>query len=199
MAHAAEISLADLKMKPDLVIISPNDPGAMVHYAQECARLGIPYLYDPSQQIVRMAGSDLRAGVEEAFALFVNDYEIELLKKATGLSMDDILHCVKVVVITRGESGASIYTNGQEFTIPIVPPASIADPTGVGDAFRGGFLTGYAAGLDWELCGRMGALAATYCLEQCGPQAHSYTPSEFVTRFRQHFDDRGALDVLLLK
>jgi adenosine kinase len=199
MAHAGEISLSALKVKPDLVIISPNDPEAMVLYAQECTSLGIPYLYDPSQQIVRMAGSHLRAGVEGAFALFVNDYEIELLKKHTGLSMADILQRVKVVVITRGESGATIYTSGQEYIIPIVPPACIADPTGVGDAFRGGFLTGYAAGLSWELCGRIGALAATYCLEQCGPQNHRYTPIEFVARFRQHFDDHGALDVLLLK
>jgi adenosine kinase len=199
MAHAGEISLGDLKVKPELVIISPNDPGAMVQYAQECARLGLPYIYDPSQQIVRMAGSDLRAGVEDAFALIVNDYEIELLKKHTGMSMADILQVVKVVVITRGESGATIYTGGQEYPIPIVPPLSTADPTGVGDAFRGGFLTGFAAGLGWELCGRMGALAATYCLEKCGPQNHGYTPAEFVTRFRQHFDDHGALDVLLLK
>ena len=199
MAHAGEISLAAISVRPDLVVISPNDPNAMVHYAQECAHLGIPYLYDPSQQIVRMSGSDLRAGVEDAFALFVNDYEIELLKKVTGLSMANILACVKLVVITRGESGATIYADGQEIAIPIVPPDCIADPTGVGDAFRGGFLTGYAAGLGWELCGRMGALSATYCLEQCGPQNHSYTPAEFVARFRQHFDDRGALDVLLLK
>ncbi len=197
MANAAEISLAALKVRPDLVVISPNDPGAMVSYARECLALQIPYLYDPSQQIIRMTGSDLRAGVEGAFALFVNDYEFELLQKATGLTLEDVHQRVKVLVITRGQDGSSIYAGGQEYTIPIVPPQLIVDPTGVGDAFRGGFLTGYAAGLGLDLCGRMGALAATYCLEECGPQSHRYTPAEFVARFRQHFDDKGALDVLI--
>jgi adenosine kinase len=77
-----------------------------------------------------------------------------------------------------------------------VPTEHIVDPTGVGDAFRGGFLTGYGRGWDLELCGQMGSLAATYCLEQAGPQGHSYTSAEFVTRFRQSFDDHGKLDQL---
>ena len=81
--------------------------------------------------------------------------------------------------------------------IPVVKPTRIADPTGVGDAFRGGFLTGYSLELDLPTCGQMGALAATYCLECPGPQGHMYTPAEFTTRFRQNFDDAGKLDVLL--
>jgi len=80
--------------------------------------------------------------------------------------------------------------------VPVVPAREIVDPTGVGDAFRGGFLRGWQLGLDWATCGQMGALAATYVLEQRGPQSHSYTLSEFVARYRQHFDDHGALDVL---
>ena len=81
--------------------------------------------------------------------------------------------------------------------VPVVPPKQILDPTGVGDAFRGGFVRGEMLGLDWETCGQMGVLAATYCLETRGPQEHSYTPAAFVARFRQHFDDHGALNVLL--
>jgi adenosine kinase len=197
MAHATEINIRDLKVKPNLVLISPNDPTAMVRYAEECQQLDIPYLYDPSQQIVRMAGSDLRQGVEGAFGLFVNEYEFELLRKHTGLQLEDILKKVKVMVITRGESGATVYADGNEYTIPVVPPALIVDPTGVGDAFRAGFITGFAADLDWQICGQMGALAATYCLEQSGPQNHHYTSLEFIGRYRQHFADHGALDILL--
>ena len=197
MANASEIRLSELKVKPDLVVISPNDPMAMVRYAEECQQLGIPYLYDPSQQIVRMAGSDLRKGVEGAFSLFVNDYEFDLLRKHTGLSQEEILRQVKFMVVTRGESGATVYAEGKEFAIPVVPPSQVVDPTGVGDAFRGGFLTGYAAGLSWEVCGKMGALAATYCLEQKGPQSHYYTLAEFISRYRQFFVDYGDLDVLL--
>ncbi|MBL6981760.1 MAG: carbohydrate kinase family protein [Anaerolineales bacterium] len=197
MDRAGELSFHDLEHKPDLVVISPNAPDAMVQYPEECQELGIPYLYDPSQQIPRMTGEDLRLGVEGSFALMVNDYEIELIKKHTGMSKSEIREGRHFVVVTRGEAGASIYTDGEEIRTPIVSPEIIADPTGVGDAFRGGFLTGYSHGLDWEICGKIGALAATYCLESTGTQEHIYTPEEFVARFREHFDDGGTLDILV--
>ena len=197
MDHAGELSFHDLVQKPDWVVISPNSPDAMVKYPQECQELGIPYLYDPSQQIPRMTGEDLRLGVEGASALMVNDYEFELIKKQTGMSEAEILEGLQFMVITRGDEGASVYVGGAEICTPVVPPKEIADPTGVGDAFRGGFLTGFSHGFDWEICGKMGALAATYCLEAKGTQEHSYTPKEFIARFRENFDDEGALDVFL--
>ncbi len=197
MAHAAELSLHDLDERPDLVVISPNDPAAMNRYVDECRELGIPYLYDPSQQIIRLSGDDLARGVEGAWALFVNEYEMGMIEKKTRLSQQDIVRQVPLTVITRGERGASVYVDGTEERIPVVPPERIVDPTGVGDAFRGGFLTGFARGWDWALCGKMGALAATYCLEHDGPQSHRYTRPEFVTRFRRHFNDAGQLDSLL--
>ena len=101
------------------------------------------------------------------------------------------------MVVTLGKDGAHIYVDDTRFSIPVVPPRQILDPTGVGDAFRGGFLRGYRLGMPWEICGRMGALAGTYCLEHSGTQNHSFTPAEFVARYREHFDDQGALDVLL--
>jgi adenosine kinase len=198
MDHAGELSFHDLDEKPDLVVISPNAPDAMVQYPQECKALGIPYLYDPSQQIPRMTGADLRQGVENAHALMVNDYEFELIKKHTKMSETEIMDGRRFTVVTRGEDGSSIYADGQEFHTPIVSPRQIADPTGVGDAFRGGFLTGVSHGMDWEICGKIGALAATYCLETSGPQEHDYTPKEFIARFREHFDDGGALDLLTI-
>jgi len=100
-------------------------------------------------------------------------------------------------VMTRGKDGAIVYAGDEEIFIPIVPEMHIVDPTGVGDAFRGGFLTGYAHGWDWLLCGQIGSLAAVYCLERKGPQSHTYTRSEFVERFREHYDDKGKLDVWL--
>lgn len=197
MAHAAELSILSLKPTPDLVIISPNDPGAMDLYVRECTEHNIPYLYDPGQQVVRSDPDELRRGVEKAQSVFVNEYEFELLQKHTGLTLQDILERVAYLVVTLGERGASIYADGEQILVPAVPPCQIMDPTGVGDAFRGGFVRGAQMGLDWEICGRMGSLAAAYCLETRGPQEHSYTPSEFVARYRQHFDDRGALDVLI--
>jgi adenosine kinase len=199
MAHAGELSLYELNgEQPDLVMISPNDPKAMVRYAEECKQLDIPYLYDPSQQIPRLDGEDLRAGVEAALALFVNDYELGMIEKRTGMSLADVLDQTQFAVITRGEYGATIYADGKEISIPPVVPKSIVDPTGVGDAFRGGFLKGFSQGWDWETCGRLGALAAAYCLEQEGPQGHAYTRAEFVARYRRHFDDGGKLDELLV-
>lgn len=102
-------------------------------------------------------------------------------------------------MVTCGEQGSWVAVGGEKIHIPVVPPVAVVDPTGVGDAFRGGFLTGFVRGLDWDTCGRMGALAAAYCLEQTGPQGHCYTPAEFVARYRQHFDDGGKLDGLITK
>lgn len=197
MDHAAELSFHNLAAPPDLVVVSPNAPDAMVQYPTECQELGIPYLYDPSQQIPRMSGEDLRAGVEGCHALMVNDYEFELIKKHTGMSETEILAGRAFTVVTRSEEGATIFVGNQELHTPIVHPQQITDPTGVGDAFRGGFLAGFSRGLDWEICGKIGALAATYCLETKGTQEHHYTPQQFVARFRENFDDGGELNVLV--
>lgn len=197
MAHAAEISLHELKAaSPELVVISPDDPAAMEQHSMECNELGIPYLYDPSQQVVRVSGESLRRCVEGATLLFVNEYEYELLQKHTRLTEADILSIVKVLVVTLGSQGSCIYADGEKFCVPCVPQDRILDPTGVGDAYRGGFLRGMRLGLDWDTCGRMGALAATYCLEQRGTQNHSYTIDEFIARYRRHFDDGGKLEKL---
>jgi adenosine kinase len=198
MGYATELTFRQWDgEKPDLVVISPNDPEAMKQYVDECRELGIPYLYDPSQQIVRLTGDELRTGIASSLALFVNDYEFGLVQKVTGMTAQDMLNHLQFMVVTCGKDGSTVYTRENEYHIPVVPPYQIADPTGVGDAYRGGFLTGYSHSLDLETCGQMGTLAATYCLEREGTQGHSYTPIEFVARFRQHFDDRGQLDKLI--
>lgn len=197
MGHSAELSVHDLDEKPDLVVISPVDPGAMVKTARECVELNVPYLYDPSQQIIRLSGEELLEGVKGAHSVFVNEYELGMLTKKTGLTQAEINEYVDYMVVTLGEKGAAIYVGDQTYHVPVVPPAAIADPTGVGDAFRGGFLAGLSHGFDWELCGQMGALAATYVLEQHGTQTHAYSREEYIARFRKHFDDAGALDALL--
>ena len=197
MGYASSQSLEELPTKPELVVVSPNEPGAMTKFAEEARELGIPFLYDPSQQVLRFEGDDLARDMEGAHFLFCNDYEFGLISKKTGRSLDQILDHVKVLVITRGKDGADLYIGGDAVHVPTAPERKIVDPTGVGDAFRGGFLAGYSHGFDWKLCGEIGSLAAVYCLEQNGPQSHVYTREEFVTRFRKHFDDGGRLDSLL--
>lgn len=199
MADAAQISMADLDLAPDdIVMISPNAPDAMIKYALECQDLGVRYIFDPSQQIVRLNAEDLKQGIQGAHALFVNEYEFELLQKHCQLSADDIINTVAFAVITRGKDGCRVYEGGElKGEVPVFPPTQILDPTGVGDAFRGGFLKGYLNNFDLLLCAKIGALAATYCLEEKGTQKHCYRIGEFVQRFRTQFDDEGLLDVFL--
>jgi adenosine kinase len=197
MARARELSFHDLDVASiDLVVISPNDPEAMVKYAAECRELGISYLYDPSQQIVRLPGEALREGLEGCDLLVVNEYEFELLQKRTGMSAEAVRSApARACVVTRGAEGSRIWAEGQVYDIPPVPPKRTADPTGVGDAFRAGLIKGLALNLPWDLAGRMGALAATYALEAPGPQSHRYTLAEFAARFQEHFEGRDLVRV----
>ncbi len=197
MGVASRQSLLQVHPPPDLVIVSPNAPDAMTKFAAECRQMNIPYLYDPSQQILRLDGVELARDMEGAKFLFVNDYEFGLIAKKTGWDAKQMLEHVSVVVITKGKDGADLFTSTEQVIIPTVPEDRIVDPTGVGDAFRGGFLVGFAHGFDWKLCGEIGSLAAVYCLEQKGPQNHVYTREEFVQRFRKYFEDDGKLNELL--
>lgn len=198
MADSADYSLKSIEAgEVDYVVISPNDPVAMRRYSEECVELGIPYLFDPSQQVARNPHEDLKFGVAHAHAVFCNDYEFDLLQKHTGYSAAEIESMVKLLVVTLGIKGAMVASAGIHYNIPIVEADFIADPTGVGDAFRGGFLRGYRLGMDLQTCGQMGALAATYCLEHKGTQNHFYTITQFVERYRKHFNDNGELDQLL--
>ena len=193
MAYARELSFHDLAQPVDLTIISPNDPEAMDKYPEECRELGIPFIYDPSQQIVRTEPDVLRRGVQGADILIVNDYEYELFKDRTGMTDADIRGAVKrAVIITLGEKGTLIWAEGAEILVPVAKPTQILDPTGVGDAFRAGLIKGLALGLDWASCGRIGALAATYVLETKGPQAHHYTLADFVARYCAEFGEDSA-------
>lgn len=196
MAYASVQSLYDVQKKPDLVVISPTAPDAMCKFVRECKELGWRYVYDPSQQLARATRDDVRDGVDGAWMLVVNDYECGLIDKMLGWGEDELQRHVQVLVVTRGERGAMIFAEGVRTDVSIVPPREVKDPTGVGDAFRAGLLRGVAAGWPWPLCGQMGALAATYCLEKVGTQNHYFSRAEFLTRFRQHFDDAELLNEL---
>jgi len=164
----------------------------------ECQELGIPYIFDPSQQIVRMDEAGLTQGLIGAVALFANEYEFELLQKHTRMREEEIVNLVAFAVITLGAEGSRVFENGKLIgQVPAFPAEKIQDPTGVGDAFRAGFLKGYVNHFDLLLCAQMGSLAAAYCLEEVGTQTHCYLTRDFVTRFRTKFDDNGALDALL--
>ncbi len=197
MARARELSFHDVDTSDvDLVVISPNDPEAMRRYVRECADLGLPFMYDPSQQIVRLEAADLIEGIDAADIVICNDYEYSLLRRKTGLSDADLVTRAGVLVVTEGERGSSIYTEGRKIAIPPAPPRRIGDPTGVGDAYRAGLIAGRLLGLPWEIAGRLGSLAATYALEHPGPQDHYYTLEEFIRRYVQTFGPTPELETL---
>ena len=198
MAHAKDYTLANIvDSMPDLVVITPNDPTAMIQLKDECVANGVPFMFDPSQQVLRLDRDFLCSGIECANTLVCNEYEFELIQDKTRLDRDAILNHVQVLIVTLGAQGSVIYADGEEHRIPAAPVAHIVDPTGVGDAYRGGLLKGMALGWPWPISGRVGAVCAAYALEQVGPQNHRYSRQEFVQRFRASFDDEGLLDALL--
>lgn len=190
MAHAAELSFRTVK-DCGLVIIAPNDPAAMTQYAEECRALGVRFIFDPGQQCARMSGSELQDGITGASVLICNDYEFELIRQKTGLSEADVIAGADALIVTKGEKGSTILTKTGSIDVPAVPPSREADPTGVGDAYRGGLMRGLTLGLDWEACGRMGSVAATYALEHLGGLAHAYTLDEFRKRYATAFGKPG--------
>jgi adenosine kinase len=186
MADAGQLSFRTVR-DCALAIIAPNDPGAMVQYAEECRTLGIRFIFDPGQQCARMSGDQLRDGITGATIVIVNDYELELLRQKTGLSEPDILKAAHALIITRGELGSSVVTPDGRVDVAAVTPERIVDPTGVGDAYRGGLMKGMALDLPYESCARMGSVAAAYALEHLGGLSHAYTWDEFKRRYEEHF------------
>ena len=197
MTRARELSFHDVDLSDvELVVVSPNDPEAMRRYVRECAELNLPLMYDPSQQIVRLEGTDLVEGIEVADIVICNDYEYTLIKHKTGLPDADLVARAGVLVVTEGERGSSIYVEGRRITIPPAPPQRVVDPTGVGDAYRAGLIAGRLRGFSWEIAGRLGSLAATYVLEHAGPQEHTYTLDDFISRYVQTFGPTPELEQL---
>lgn len=197
MGFAGRLSFRNLDYRSiELAIISPNAPDAMCQYAIECRELGIPYIYDPSQQIIRLSGDDLVCGARGARLLIVNEYEFGMIRNKTGLSEQELLALPEATIVTLGADGSTLYAGGPPVHIPAVPPTILAEPTGVGDAYRAGIIAGLRRGLPWETTGRMAALAATYVLEQFGTQNHHYTPAQFAARYKSVFGADDGLEVI---
>lgn len=180
----------------DLVLIGANDPDAMLRHTDECRSRGLTFVADPSQQLAFADGPFIRTLIEGADYLFTNEYEAHLTEQKTGWSEADIDAQVTTRVITKGKDGAVIKTRGEDpIEVPIALEARRADPTGVGDAFRAGFLTGLSAGLTHRRCAEIGSLLATYVLETVGTQEYVLEKSAFLDRLAQAYGDDSAADV----
>jgi adenosine kinase len=192
MTEAADISLADVDA--DLVLVSPNDPGAMLRHTAECRTRGVAFAADPSQTLTFLDGDAIRQLVEGARYLFTNEYEAGLVAEKTGWSDADILDLVEVRVTTHGSKGSVISRKGcEDIAVGIAEADVVVDPTGTGDAFRAGFLTATAWGLGLERAAQVGALLATHCVESVGPQ--DYVLTEFRARFEKAFGADAAAEL----
>src|SRR4051812_40117033 len=156
MANAGELSFRTIGA--GVAIISPNDPGAMLQYAEECRTLGIPYIFDPGQQCARISGAEIKDGMAGATIVICNDYEFELIRQKTEMDEEAILTHSGALIITRGENGCTIVERNGRTDVAAVPPHRIVDPTGVGDAFRGGLLKGMAQGASYTVCAQIGSV-----------------------------------------
>lgn len=180
----------------DLAMVSPDDPEAMLRHSAECRARKIPFAADPSQQLAVMEGASIRNLVDGATYLFTNEYEAHLTEQKTGWSADEILDRVGTRIITRGKDGATVLRRGEApIEVPIATDVQRVDPTGVGDAFRAGFLAGLAWGLSLERCAQLGSTLASYVLETVGTQEYTFDNADFLDRFGQAYGAEAAAEV----
>jgi len=170
-----------------LGIVSPDGRQGMIDHAQQFVDAGVPFMFDPGQGMPMFDGDDLNKFAEQATWLAFNDYEAKLMEERTGKSMQQLADQVKAVIVTRGGEGSYIYANGECLDIPVVPVSELVDPTGCGDAYRGGLLYGLLNDLDWQTTGQIASLMGAFKMESQGPQNHSFTREEFDARYKNVF------------
>jgi len=182
--------------EPDYVLIGADDPDGMLRHTQECRQRGYKFIADPSQQLAFGSGELIRDLIDGAAFLFSNEYESHMIEQKTGWSAEEVLSRVGVQVTTLGADGVRVTQAGEE---PIVLPAArnvaAVEPTGVGDAFRGGFLAGVAWGLSLERSAQVGCVLAAYVVETVGTQEYEFTVDHFVARVRDSYGDAAADEI----
>jgi adenosine kinase len=198
MAEAREIELAPIAARVgalDYVLVGANDPEAMRRHTQEARARKVPFIADPSQQLAFADGEFIRELIDGAEWLFTNEYEAHLTEQKTGWSGEEILERVGTRVVTKGKDGAALLQHGQP---PVEVPACLVtavEATGVGDAFRAGFLSGLSWGLEPKFCAEVGSTLAAYVIETVGPQEYRFTPEHFLQRLEQTYGEEAAAAV----
>lgn len=171
-----------------LGMVSPDGRDGMIQHARQFAEAGIPFLFDPGQGMPMFGGEDLLRFMEQATWAAFNDYEAQLMQENTGLSADQLAERVDAMIVTRGGEGSLIYAGGKQIEIPTATATAVVDPTGCGDAYRGGLLYGMMNEFDWETTGRLAALMGAIKVSHHGTQNHSLDLDEIKDRFKEAFD-----------
>ena len=168
-------------------IVAPDGREGMIRHAAQFPDKHIPFIFDPGQGMPMFDGDDLRHFIEEATWITVNDYEWELMSERTGYGKKEVVDRVEALIITKGANGSEIHTGKGTVEIPAAKPASVADPTGCGDAYRAGLLYGLMNDMDWETTGRIASLMGAIKIARHGTQNHRFDYDEFRERFEDSF------------
>jgi adenosine kinase len=170
-----------------LAIIAPDGRDGMIQHAADLAAQGVPFVFDPGQQLPMFNGEELRTFIGQATYLAANDYEFEMVMERTGWSLEDIAGRLEALIVTRGDKGSTIYAGGAQHDIPCVTADAIVDPTGCGDAYRAGLLFGIVNGYDWPTTGRLASLMGALKIAHQGGQNHVATKEQIAARFEAAF------------
>lgn len=199
-SQAGAIDLSDLGTSCRFGLVGPTDPEVMRLHVRQLGASSCKLIFDPAFQIIIFSADDLREGIDAAWCVVGNDYEFAMIERKTGLTVSDIAAQKELVVVTYGEKGSDFIVNGVTTHVPPAGARQVVDPTGAGDAFRGGMLRGLLLDLPPAITGRIANLAAVYAVEQTGTQEHRYSIEEFVERFDSSFPDfAGSISVALLQ
>lgn len=184
MKYTSELDFNGLDSENSLLLVSPGNLEDMINYPKLCKPRGIGYIFDPGQALPVLQAQDLIDVITGCMLLIVNDYEFNLIMDKTGLSKKDLLDLAEATIITLGEAGSELYRKGGKMTVPSFPAARVVDPTGAGDAYRGGLLSGLMSGNDLETSALLGSVCASFAVECNGTQVYTFSKEEFETRMR---------------
>jgi len=191
MKYPSEYKFENFKPEDSILLIAPGNLKDMIEYAKMCKAKGINYICDPGQSLTAWEANALMEWINGSMILISNDYELEMITKKTGIDKKGLLGLTKTIITTLGEKGSLISTSGLNASIPSAKISNISDPTGAGDAYRAGLLKGLILGKDIETAARMGAVTATYAIENYGTQEHYYKYEDFIKRYRGNFGALG--------
>ena len=184
MKYSSILDFDKLNPKESIVIVSPGNLEDMVNYPRLCKARGIDYIFDPGQSLPMLHAKDLVQAIEGCQILISNDYELDLIMSKTGLNKEALLGRARTIVVTMGESGSQAFTPDGEIRIPADKPRKVKDPTGAGDSYRGGLISGLVRGKEIEQCARMGSVCASFAVECHGTQEYRFNPEEFNERLK---------------
>ena len=182
MKYRSELDFKKFRPQETIVIVSPGNLEDMVNYPRACKERGIDYIFDPGQSLPMWDTKNLIQAIEGCRILIANDYELDLIINKTGLKKNALLKMTGTIITTLGELGSRVSTLDREISIPPFKVKKVVDPTGAGDSYRGGLISGLVHGKDIEQCARIGSVCASFALEHYGTQEYSFTPEEFNER-----------------